>query len=359
MTTVPPPPAAGYPPAGMGKRMLAYVIDLAIVLVVAAAVFALTRSVVLTAVVAFEVVVAFVIWEGHAGATPGLLALGIRTVRAGTPVTVGVIRLLPRQLMFGASHLLGLGQFLLLGTAAGDMRGRQQAWHDLISDAQVIDVRAIRRAESSGAPGRVADLSAYIPPVTAAAPAAASPAVGDVMSRRAAAQQTPLAPPAAPAAVAQPIPQATPEPTPPRAPSPQPEAPSASADRGVEAATVAPPLVQPAAALLAFRLEDGQIVPIDRAGYIGRSPRAPEGAPRDSLLVTVPDPDRSMSRTHARFGVSAGTLWFEDLGSGNGSMLRLADGRSGPLTPHQRITVQPGMRIFLGDRTVEVVTNAD
>lgn len=111
----------------------------------------------------------------------------------------------------------------------------------------------------------------------------------------------------------------------------------------------------PVGPLPAFRLDDGEVVRVDRPGYIGRRPSAPDGSMPDALLVTVPDPDRSLSRTHGRFGVKNGRIWFEDLGSGNGSALTLPDGRTGKLTPHQRIALAPGTRLHLGARIIEVI----
>lgn len=124
------------------------------------------------------------------------------------------------------------------------------------------------------------------------------------------------------------------------------------------AAQAGPPAeaIAPAPAILALQFQDGTTAPILGLGYIGRAPRLPEGEHPNAALVAVPDGDRSVSRTHGRFGIVDGQTWFEDLGSGNGSSLRTADGRSGPMTPHQRFGLLPGMVLQLGDCVIRVVT---
>jgi len=106
---------------------------------------------------------------------------------------------------------------------------------------------------------------------------------------------------------------------------------------------------------VAFRFQNGVVVPVRGTGYIGRAPSLPDGESPDAVLVAVPDGDRSVSRTHGRFGILDGQTWFEDLGSGNGSTLRTDDGRTGPMTPHQRFMLEPGMLLQLGDCTVQVI----
>lgn len=110
-----------------------------------------------------------------------------------------------------------------------------------------------------------------------------------------------------------------------------------------------------AQAVVALQFQDGSTLPITGIGYIGRAPSLPDGERLDAALVAVPDGDRSVSRTHGRFGIVDGQAWFEDLGSGNGSMLRTSDGRSGPMTPHQRFGLVPGMVLQLGDCVIRII----
>ncbi|SJN46162.1 putative transmembrane protein, RDD family domain [Microbacterium esteraromaticum] len=146
---------------------------------------------------------------------------------------------------------------------------------------------------------------------------------------RAAASAAPAQPTAAPTAAAVPDAPVTPEPA---------------------------PLTRTAPGI-ALQFHDGTTVPIRGSGYIGRAPSLPEGEQADAVLVTVPDGDRSVSRTHGRFGIVDNQTWFEDLGSGNGSALRTGDGRSGPMTPNQRFSLVPGMVLQLGDCVIRVIAS--
>lgn len=138
----------------------------------------------------------------------------------------------------------------------------------------------------------------------------------------------------------------------PRVPAREPAEPS-PAPRGT-APEPAPAAVP--SAPIALQFQDGSRVAINGVGYIGRAPSLPDGERADAALIAVPDGDRSVSRTHGRFGIVGGQTWFEDLGSGNGSSLRTGDGRTGPMTPHQRFTLVPGMVLQLGDCVIRVVT---
>lgn len=157
------------------------------------------------------------------------------------------------------------------------------------------------------------------------------------------------------------VPAAPAEPAEPAAPAGHVAQPSAETMVAASAAPE-PPAVDaaaalPARALVALQFQDGTTVPIHGIGYIGRAPSLPDGERPDAMLIAVPDGDRSVSRTHGRFGIVGDQTWFEDLGSGNGSMLRTGDGRSGPMTPHQRFGLVPGMVLQLGDCVIRIVTD--
>ena len=111
-------------------------------------------------------------------------------------------------------------------------------------------------------------------------------------------------------------------------------------------------------ALRGLLLENGETVNVLGGGYIGRAPRSPD-EDADAQLVAVPDPERSLSRTHARFGLVGGDLWLEDLGSANGTTVQMADGRQAHLTPHQRVALPVGTVVLLGTRRVTVTEGSD
>jgi len=100
-------------------------------------------------------------------------------------------------------------------------------------------------------------------------------------------------------------------------------------------------------------LDTGQVMSVTGPGLIGRNPRPVPGERCDHVVV-VEDPERSVSRTHARFGIDGGRFWVSDAGSGNGTTLRLPDGRVVPVPADERVPVPSGSTIQVGDRTVRI-----
>lgn len=101
-------------------------------------------------------------------------------------------------------------------------------------------------------------------------------------------------------------------------------------------------------------LDTGESMTVTGWGYVGRHPQAPEGEICDHVIEIEDDADRSLSRTHARFGVDDSGFWVEDRGSANGSSVIDADGSSVQAEPGQRIVVPSGGTVRLGDRTFAV-----
>lgn len=480
--------AASRMQATAGQRAGAYLIDAAVVIVIAVLVWMMSGSLMLTAVTVVELWAIGWVWEGHTGATIGNLICGIRTVRRNAPITVGARGLFLRNLLMGIAHIIPI--LLPVGlAAAGALDG--------VAGARMIDVRKARLAPADA--DRVPNLEARVTGPGAQSPVDASRAV----ITNAPVSRVPAAVPVAGATASVPAPAPAPAPAPqalpdagtvpvfelsdgtvirasglgfigraPRAPesvpdailvrvpdgarslsrthaafgiedgdlwvqdlgsangaavrhlgggvtdltsqtpyflvpgdvlvlggdaelafrrvversappapgaqevavdpalappAPAPSVPPASpaglvAQQPAEdmaAASAAPevPLTQapPAQTLVALQFQDGTTVTIHGIGYIGRAPSLPDGERPDAMLVAVPDGDRSVSRTHGRFGILGSQTWFEDLGSGNGSMLRTGDGRSGPMTPHQRFGLVPGMVLQLGECVIRIV----
>ena len=104
-----------------------------------------------------------------------------------------------------------------------------------------------------------------------------------------------------------------------------------------------------------LRLDDGRAYTVTGLGLIGRRPQA---GPDDQYahVIEVEDPSRSLSRTHARFGVDSRGFWVEDRGSANGTAVQTDQGWV-KCVPGRRSQVAPGGAVRLGDRTfvVEVV----
>ncbi|WP_162893102.1 FHA domain-containing protein [Microbacterium halotolerans] len=486
MTLTPPAPSHARPTpsredstpgrrASAGKRAGAYLIDIAIVGAIGTLVWLVTGSSPLLAVTLIELWVIGWIWEGHTGATPGNLAMGIRTVRRDAGVSVGAAGMLPRSALMGLAHVIpvllpvGLAASGVLDGVAGarvlDVRSTGRAAADLgdapmpdgpMLDARVVGDRSGRALDAPDDVGAPPPPPPAVPKEQAPAPPVAAPGGNTVPVFELAdgtvihvtglgfIGRAPRAPESIPDAILVRVPDgarslsrthasfgideerlwvqdlgstngvsvrhpdggitpltphmptflvpgdalmlggdaellhrriadpdAAPIPAQEEAPAPTAAAPSPPqpvvqvAPHGQASPAADPPAeresapsapVPNAATTVALQFHDGTIVPIRGIGYIGRAPRVPEGERPDAALVAVPDGDRSVSRTHGRFGIVDGEAWFEDLGSGNGSSLRTGDGRTGPMTPHQRFGLVPGLVLELGDCVVRVVS---
>lgn len=345
----------GVTPAGVGRRLAAYALDLLAVTVVGGLVWWLTgRQAIYAGLAAGELAVGLVLWEARGGLTLGNAALGLRTAAVERPFAPGLGRAVGRAALLGVSNLLaGVGPWVLVATSGADRTGRGQAWHDRAARTVVVDVRAMRVAAEP--------VDVVRPPVvttTAVSPPPAAPPVPVPAP-------VPAAPVAAPAPV--PAPPAPPVlPAQPSAPRVVPAVPAPSAAAPVRpvvptqptAAPVPPPAV-PAAAPgrrgYVLTLDSGEVVQVTGTGVIGRRPRADEGEQLDHV-VGVDDPSRSMSRTHAAFGIADGVFWVSDRGSANGTFLRDAAGTWHRLEPGTRYPVAPGGVVRLGERSFTVAS---
>jgi uncharacterized RDD family membrane protein YckC len=397
-------------PAGPGRRVLAYAIDAAAVGAVAGGVLGATGSVVLVALTVVELAVGLVVWEAHTGRTLGNSLLGLRTAREETPYSVGPARAALRGLVLAAGHAAaGLGQWLVVASTAFDKTGKAQAWHDKVGRAVVVDVRAHERAveealdaadaaagrpvpaqasrtsgrghasvpqqPQGGAPaqfgaghvgaghvggGQPAGVAGAVaspqlapsqstpsqPGTPSGAGASAAAPTGSRAAREAAQPAGPGAPTVPAPTAGGPGPQGAPDgwtgvrPVVPAQARPDEPAPARVAHQA-----------QPAPFLVT--LDTGQVMSVTGPGLIGRAPRPTPGERCDHVIV-VDDPERSVSRTHARFGIDGGTFWVSDAGSGNGTTLRLPDGRVVAVPADQRVAVPSGATIQVGDRGVRI-----
>ncbi len=419
----------GVLPARVGRRLAAYAVDLVAVAAAGGAVTVLAGPV-YGALAGLELALGFVVWEARSGRTLGNAVLGLRSAKEEAPFAPGLGRAVGRALVLGASHLTGVGQWLVVASGAFDGSGRGQAWHDRAAGTLVVDTRALRAAERRAAD---ADRPAPVPEpvVSVAAPLAAVPVPQaplpttsyPAIAAPAPAPQQPLAPTYPP--VAAPMPQASlppaplpptplpptpyppvaaPAPQPPLAPTAYPPAPVPAPGSGAVVPALPPsaplppaplpptpyppvaappapathaeprtpavsPAVSPAptpapapaprprrAAYYVLKVDNGQVFTVTGGGLMGRRPQPSPDDTHDHLLE-IEDPGRSLSRTHARFGIDAGGFWVEDRGSANGTSVQTDAGWSA-CTPGRRVPVAPGSSLRLGDRTI-VVEAAD
>lgn len=326
------PAFGGVTPARIGQRLLAYAVDALAVTLACTLVLGLTRSVVLTVLVGVELVVGIVVWEGRTGASFGNLVVGLRTARVESPYAAGSGRSTRRALVLGAGHLgLGVGQWLVVASGAFDPTGRVRGWHDRAARTVVVDVRAPRRS-----------------PAPAPVPRAVSgPAVSAVRPAQPRSPELPAAP-----AVTQAQPRLRPDAAGHVTAGGRPDVPvdtsvPVAPPREVAAVSAAP------AAGFVLTLDTGESTTVHGPGVVGRAPRAVPGE-RCDHVVQVDDPDRSLSRTHARFGIDSTGFWISDAGSGNGTVL-LVPGRPTVVVPaDRRVSVPAGATVQIGNRTFTV-----
>jgi hypothetical protein len=77
----------------------------------------------------------------------------------------------------------------------------------------------------------------------------------------------------------------------------------------------------------------------------------------DARLLSLDDPTRSMSKNHAVFVESHGTLVVQDLQSTNGILVVRADGHEVDLGPWEQVTLDSGSQVELGDVVIRVQSN--
>lgn len=281
--------------ASVGRRLAAYALDLAAVGAVAVAVLLGTRSGLLTALAAVEAVTAVVLWEARTGRTPGNLLLGLRSAREEAPWAPGLGRAVARAAVVGAANVVpAAGGAVVVASAAWDRSGRRQGWHDRLARTQVLDTRT--------------PPTPHIPNPQPSAPR--TPALPDDLGGGV----EPVVEPAVPAAVA---------------------------------------AVASVATTWVVTLDDGRAMSVSGPGYVGRRPQ-PTAGERCDHVIEIDDPGRSLSRTHAAFGIDAAGFWVADHGSANGTAVVLADGATLRGAPGERISVPAGATIRLGDRTLTV-----
>ncbi|RLP82050.1 FHA domain-containing protein [Mycetocola lacteus] len=138
--------------ASVGKRLLAYTIDVAAVLILATVAAILTRSALVGAVVALELGIVQCVIEARTGITLGNACLRLRTVRDDAPRSPGVRAAAIRGvILLGGFLVAGIGGWLIVATAALDPRRAGRTWADRAGHTLVVAVptRAEREYRAS------------------------------------------------------------------------------------------------------------------------------------------------------------------------------------------------------------------
>ncbi|WP_295122475.1 FHA domain-containing protein [uncultured Leifsonia sp.] len=98
--------------------------------------------------------------------------------------------------------------------------------------------------------------------------------------------------------------------------------------------------------------EDHQVV---GHSILGRRP-TPQPGDESPRLITISDPERSVSKTHLELGIENGTLWISDRWSSNGTVLVTPHGVGRICDPGRRYEVEAGSTVEIGDVTFIVST---
>lgn len=363
-------------------RLGAFLIDLALVLLVGASAWVLAASPLLGAIAAVEVSVILGFLEARTGATLGNVALRIRTVRDDSPYSPGVARGAVRALIIGAATIVVpvVGGIAIVATSAVDPMRMGRSWADRAARTLVVRVPtaaeraawahgaavwaanplvAPEAAAQSGEPERLVVPGGGAAPVAPSAGAAGVP-VAPVAPVVSAPGTVPASVPAsAPAAaqVLQPerVRQEHPEARHTARPGDAPQVPSGVVPVD---APIAPPqpvreVVVGEQLLLTFDTGQRLQLPIPFAANLGRRPEASE---QEDRLCAVSDPDGTVSKTHLRIECRGESVWVMDLGSTNGSAVIDETGAASRLDAGARMRLEEGTRVRIGDRMFTVAT---
>lgn len=359
-------------PSNYGRRVVAFLIDgvigvlfwllvttpltlLGVIDVQASgfAFFATGLSVVLLLVPALVVPLVNLLLQSFVGFSLGMLVMGLRLVNVHRLVRPGLGWMIVRGLVvYAASLVLGLGQFVVYLSPLWDPQRLGRGWHDKAAQTWMVDVKAGPNPLKT-VPGQV-DATEFVSEPSPPAP------------------PPPVAPSAAP-------PAASPSPAAPVTPS-APSAPISSVPGFAPAAPVITPAEIAASAddpestrltdsgrgaipqgITRFRLDTGEIIPITRHGVLGRDPVSPSGDASD-ILIALSGDTLSVSKTHLEFGVDeasgSGAVWVSDRGSTNGSAIVRGDGAEYVIDPGERITLVAGDGVRVGTRMLAVEVSA-
>ncbi|MFT4299455.1 MAG: RDD family protein [Aeromicrobium sp.] len=322
---------------------------------------------------------------GVHGQAIGHKVAGIAVVDMDTGRPVGMGRAILRNVVLALTATC-CGIMALISALVSNSHPRRQMWHD-----SVAGTVAVRADSLGGAPAAKAPAEGVLPVVLPGTPPSAP--AGHVLpplptrpgtdltsnpgTPPLAAPQAkdrlpapPVRPAAAPVSPAVPTPLPQPPVTPPLTPPSTPPTGglitsvpgfSAPSTPGTPQPAVQPPVPQrPASEVDArtqlrprrakqpawrLRSDSGQVIEVFGTVLVGRDPSA-DGHP-GATLVPVDDPERSMSKTHARFTLVGIEVEVEDLHSTNGTYL-VRDGNESELT--EPTVLAAGDQIALGDR---------
>jgi hypothetical protein len=102
-----------------------------------------------------------------------------------------------------------------------------------------------------------------------------------------------------------------------------------------------------------LNIDDGRTMPVEEFALIGRDPEPGPDDPSGSM-VPMNDPEMSVSKTHAAYGVDRNGLWFLDRYSTNGTAMVPPGAGRIALQPGVRTAVPAGSEVWIGRRCLRV-----
>jgi hypothetical protein len=339
-------------------RIVAFTVDVIVVVAVGVGVALLTSQPVYGAIALVEMMVGLWVLEARTGLTLGNALLRLRTSRDDAPYSPGIGRSFVRSLITGLGFLvLAIGAWIVVASSAFDASRRGRSWADKAARTVVVSVpkrqRVLEVAPLPAPAGVIPVGGVALPAVVQAAPGV------QIIS----AQEQPVAL-AAPQVVSTARPSAPDEHS--LSMSGTGVAPSALAASPVPVVEIPDPISRtvikpssetvdaaPAAESILIIFDTGQREQLASPVSInlGRNPSATE--PTDKL-IKITDPESSVSKTHLRLEHSRGTTWVTDGGSTNGTDLISDEGTVTRLTAGTRVQLEDGTRVRAGNRTFTI-----
>lgn len=101
-------------------------------------------------------------------------------------------------------------------------------------------------------------------------------------------------------------------------------------------------------------LDDGSTYVVDRDIVVGREPDTDEGVATGAVRgIALPDPERAISRVHARVTLREWDVLISDAGSANGTFVATRDATQWtPILPDTPVALTPGMHVLVGPRVL-------
>jgi uncharacterized RDD family membrane protein YckC len=390
----------------LGKRFVAYLINISVPAIVSFALILLLPSTtgalrVTVGVIGAVILIGWLVlvWYTLAvrAASPGLRAMRLQLVGFLDGRPIGVTRVLLRAVVFWALYITGIGLLIMLIMML--RHPRKQGWHDLAVTSVMIKERLLAppvqpsRAAAGAQQGAPAQVGSMSQPQPSDVHAAARPSYPPGQGYAPASSGAPYAAAVPPGGSAAPYggnayaapPQGAPYGAPPYGSSPtsQPSggemyppgqlpgpmspvsqgSPSVSPAYGdfpdyaaspSDFADQAPvgsgsPYVQDWSILL----DDGRRIVVEGLVLLGRNPQ-PRAGEEDAQLIKIADETRTVSKSHLAVGVDAGGVYVVDRGSTNGSTVSTTNGMSSRCRAGEMVRVGDGAIVSIGDHWLEI-----